>query len=221
MAADETLDAVAWGVARTALPETDLPFQTDLTSELEVSMVSGSLASVSNLEMLNGRRAGLCRGECDRRDRARRPQEWLPHRHDHLRDRRVRGHLCHGGRRRRDLRGVGAPRDHQRGPGGCHPRRSLDHLSGQEDLTMAWGSDTAATQLTGITTEQFFNQVPTLNPRETAHVQVSVDFPTSPTDHAIVAVYTTLDNTSEVFDLIPMMVFLIENTTDPNRISSW
>ena len=40
---------------------------------------------------------------------------------------------------------------------------------------MAWGSDTAATQLTGITTEQFFNQVPTLNPRETAHVQVSVD----------------------------------------------
>jgi hypothetical protein len=53
---------------------------------------------------------------------------------------------------------------------------------------MAWGSDVAATQLTGITTEQFFNQVPTLNPRETAHVQVSVDVPASPTDHAIVAV---------------------------------
>ena len=30
---------------------------------------------------------------------------------------------------------------------------------------MAWGSDTAATQLSSITTEQFFNQVPTLNPR--------------------------------------------------------
>jgi hypothetical protein len=56
---------------------------------------------------------------------------------------------------------------------------------------MAWGSDTAATQLTGITTEQFFDQVPTLNPRETAHLQVAVDFPASPTDHAIVAVYTT------------------------------
>jgi hypothetical protein len=53
----------------------------------------------------------------------------------------------------------------------------------------------------------------------TAHVQVSVDFPGSPTDHAIVAVYTTLDDTSEVWDLIPMMEFLIENTTDPNRIS--
>jgi hypothetical protein len=50
--------------------------------------------------------------------------------------------------------------------------------------------DLVAAQLTGITTEQFFDQVPTLNPRETAHVQVSVDFPSSPTDHAIVAVYT-------------------------------
>jgi hypothetical protein len=49
--------------------------------------------------------------------------------------------------------------------------------------------------------------------------QVSVDFPSSPTDHAIVAVYATLDDTSEVFDLIPMMEFLIEHTTDPNRIS--
>jgi hypothetical protein len=64
-----------------------------------------------------------------------------------------------------------------------------------------------------------FNQVPTLNPRETAHVQVSVDFPSSPTDHLLVAVYTTLDDTSEVWDIIPMMEFLIENTTDPNRIS--
>ena len=84
---------------------------------------------------------------------------------------------------------------------------------------MAWGSDTAATQLTGITTEQFFDQVPTLNPRETAHVQVSVGFPSSPTDHAIVAVYTTLDDISEVFDLIPMMEFLLENTTGPEPIS--
>jgi hypothetical protein len=84
---------------------------------------------------------------------------------------------------------------------------------------MAWGSDTAATQLISITTEQFFNQVPTLNPRETAHVQVSVDFPSSPTDHLLVAVYTTLDDTSEVWGIIPMMEFLLENTTDPNRIT--
>ncbi len=84
---------------------------------------------------------------------------------------------------------------------------------------MAWGSDTAATQLTSITTEQFFDQVPTLNPRETGHVQVSVDFPGSPTDHAIGAVYTRSTTVLRVWDLIPMMEFLIENTTDPNRIS--
>jgi hypothetical protein len=54
VAADETLDAVAWGVARTALPDTALPFQTDLISQLQITMVSGSLASVSSLEMLNG-----------------------------------------------------------------------------------------------------------------------------------------------------------------------
>jgi hypothetical protein len=36
---------------------------------------------------------------------------------------------------------------------------------------------------------------------------------------AIIAVYTTLDDASEVWDLIPMMEFLIENAADPNRIS--
>ena len=30
--------------------------------------------------------------------------------------------------------------------------------------------------------------------------------------------YTTLDDASEVWDIIPMMEFLIENTTDANRI---
>jgi hypothetical protein len=52
VAADETLDAVAWGVARTALPDTGLPFQTDLTSQL-LTVVSGSLADQQS-EMLNG-----------------------------------------------------------------------------------------------------------------------------------------------------------------------
>jgi hypothetical protein len=36
-------------------------------------------------------------------------------------------------------------------------------------------------------------------------VKVSVDFPGSPTDNAIIAVYTMLDDTLEVFELIPMM----------------
>jgi hypothetical protein len=60
-----------------------------------------------------------------------------------------------------------------------------------------------------------------LNPRETAHVQVSADFPGSPTDRAIVAVHTTLDDTSEVWDLIPMMEFMIENTRTRTGSASW
>ena len=42
---------------------------------------------------------------------------------------------------------------------------------------------------------------------------------TAETDHAIIAVYTALDDASELWDLIPMMEFLIENAADPNRIS--
>jgi hypothetical protein len=84
---------------------------------------------------------------------------------------------------------------------------------------MAWGSKQTATQLTNITTEQFFDVVPQLNPRETAHCQVAVNFPGSPTDHALIAVYTTLDDSGEVWDVVPMMEFLLENTTDPNGIT--
>ncbi len=52
--ADETFDPVTWGVARNALPDTDLPFQTDATSEMQVALTSGQLSSVTSLELLNG-----------------------------------------------------------------------------------------------------------------------------------------------------------------------
>lgn len=82
---------------------------------------------------------------------------------------------------------------------------------------MAWGSETSATQLTNITTEQFFDEEPQLNPRELAHVEIEVDFPTSPTDDAIVAVYGSLDGTN--WDDTPLMEFTIDNGTDPNQVS--
>lgn len=88
---------------------------------------------------------------------------------------------------------------------------------------MAWGSDTAATQLTSITTEQFFSfggsTKVSLNPGEEAVVQVSADFPGSPTDHLVVSIYATLDATSEVWDIEPLMTFLLGNNADPNRCS--
>ena len=84
---------------------------------------------------------------------------------------------------------------------------------------MAWGADTASTQLTSITSEQFFSQTPQLNPGELAHVQVSVNFPVTPTDNAIVAIYGTLDDTSEVWDDTALMEFTIDKGTDPHRVS--
>jgi hypothetical protein len=50
-------------------------------------------------------------------------------------------------------------------------------------------------------------------------VQVSIDVRVPLPTTRFVAVYTTLDDSFEVWDLIPMMEFLIEKTTDPNRIS--
>ena len=84
---------------------------------------------------------------------------------------------------------------------------------------MAWGSKTSATQLTSITTEQFFSTLVTLNPGECAHVQVTADFPSTPTDHAVVSVYSTLDDSSEVWDLMPFQQFVIHNANDPNIAS--
>lgn len=84
---------------------------------------------------------------------------------------------------------------------------------------MAWDNDTAATQLTSITTEQFFDVTPTLNPGESFHCQVEVDFPTTPTDNAIVSVYSTLDDSSENWDDTPLMQFLVDKDTDPNALS--
>ena len=84
---------------------------------------------------------------------------------------------------------------------------------------MAWGTKQSATQLTSITTVQHFSTLVTLNPGETAHCQVSVNFPTSPTDHAIVEVFTTLDASTETWDDTPHLAFLVSNAIDPNEVS--
>ena len=82
---------------------------------------------------------------------------------------------------------------------------------------MAWGAKTNATQLTSITTEQFFALLVTTTPRELIHCEIEVNFPVSPTDNAIVAVYGTLD--AENWDDTPLMEFVIDKGTDPNKIS--
>ena len=81
---------------------------------------------------------------------------------------------------------------------------------------MAWGAKISATQLTGITTEQFFDQTPTLYPRESAHCHVQADFPVSPTDDAVISVYGSLDGTA--WSATPLMVLVLDKDVDPNSI---
>ena len=82
---------------------------------------------------------------------------------------------------------------------------------------MAWGSKTNATQLTSITTEQFFSTLVTLNPGETAHCEVEANPPATPTDNLIVAIYGTLDASSESWDETPYMEFVIDKAIVPNK----
>lgn len=87
---------------------------------------------------------------------------------------------------------------------------------------MAWGSTQSATQLTSIgATEQIFQiggvDEILLTPGETAHCQVTVDFPTTPADDATVSVYGTLDGST--WDLTPLQRYRVDKGTDPNRLS--
>lgn len=85
---------------------------------------------------------------------------------------------------------------------------------------MSWGSKQTATQLTSITTEQFFAfsavTLITLNPGESAQCQVAVDFPTTPVDDAVISVYATLDTSTPTYDITPFIQFRLSRLTDPN-----
>ena len=84
---------------------------------------------------------------------------------------------------------------------------------------MAWGAKQTSTQLTSITTEQFFTNTPALNPGELAHVQILCDFPASPTDNLVVSVFATLDDSSEVWDDVALLQFEIDNAVDQPEVS--
>jgi hypothetical protein len=85
---------------------------------------------------------------------------------------------------------------------------------------MAWGSVLAATQLVNITTEQFFSisasQHIALNPGEWASVEVAVDFPASPTDSAIVAIYPSEDG-GATYANVPDQEYTVDKGLDPSR----
>ena len=59
-------------------------------------------------------------------------------------------------------------------------------------------------QALSVSTAELFSDAITLNPGESAHVQVEADFPTTPTDDLEVRLYGTLDDTSENWDDTPI-----------------
>jgi hypothetical protein len=78
-------------------------------------------------------------------------------------------------------------------------------------MAVAWGSDTASTQLTTVSTEQFFSETPQLDPNEYAHCQV-IGNSSGTTDNLIIAVYGTLDASSENWDTVPLFEFTLDCT---------
>jgi len=85
-------------------------------------------------------------------------------------------------------------------------------------MAVGWSTATSATQLTSITTEQFFTSVPLAAPNEIVHVDVDINFPTTPTDNAVISVYGSLQGTAD-YDDIPFLTFIVDNGTDPSKVS--
>jgi len=78
---------------------------------------------------------------------------------------------------------------------------------------MAWNPKVHATQLTGITTQQYFSTSVTLSLGEICHVQIEGTFPGNPTDPLLVQCYSTLDASSEQWDSQPFFSVVIQPTT--------
>ena len=85
---------------------------------------------------------------------------------------------------------------------------------------MAWGNKTQIANALSITATEVFSDSFTLNPGESAHVQVEADFPASPTDDLEVRLYGTLDESSENWDdTVLQYLGTLDKGTDPNAMS--
>ncbi|MCP4648832.1 MAG: hypothetical protein GY853_01950 [PVC group bacterium] len=84
---------------------------------------------------------------------------------------------------------------------------------------MAWGSKVLIVDDQSLAGSAVNSSAVTMNPGESDHVEVEIDPPATPTDEVTVAVYGTLDDSSENWDDVPIFSFNIGNDTDPNKAS--
>ena len=88
---------------------------------------------------------------------------------------------------------------------------------------MAWSNTTGtATNVTATTMADIPSDGATvavaLNPGETVNVQIEADFPTTPTDDLQWQILASPDG-GTTWDVLPVASGLLENTSDPNRVT--
>lgn len=86
---------------------------------------------------------------------------------------------------------------------------------------MAWADEVSEALVSPPTfsddPERFFADV-TLNPGETAHCAVDVNFDDTPINHAQVSVYTSTDD-GATWDDTALLRFVVDNGIDENQVS--
>ena len=84
---------------------------------------------------------------------------------------------------------------------------------------MSWTDKVTIASAVNVAGTEVFSDSVELNSDETAHVQVDVNFDGVPTDDLEVRVYTTLDASTEDWDLTTFATLqTVDKGTDPNRI---
>lgn len=85
---------------------------------------------------------------------------------------------------------------------------------------MAWGNKTAFTTGTSVSTSPVFPAIDlTLNPGESAHIQLVVPWLTTSTVNLICGIYGTLDAATEVWDFEPLYEFVVPNSYNTTSIA--
>jgi len=85
---------------------------------------------------------------------------------------------------------------------------------------MSWAAKTKIANALSVEGTELYSDAVTLKSDETAHVQITGDFPTVATDNLLIRVYTTLDASSETFDTTSVITELtLSKDTDPGAIS--
>lgn len=76
---------------------------------------------------------------------------------------------------------------------------------------MGWGSKSQIASSLSVAGTELFSSAVSLNPKELSHVQV-IGNSNGTTDSLVISVYTTLDDSSENWDTVPIMQFTLDCT---------